>query len=263
MNRFEGKVAIVTGGARGIGAAIASRLASEGASVVVFDLNEPRSLGGVVEFVRTDVTSSNEVAAAVNAAVERFGRLDILVNNAGIGSLGETPDADEAMWDKVFAVNTKSVFLCCKHAIPAMRQTGGGAIVNIASISGLAGDYAMDAYNASKGAVINYTRNLALNCARDNIRVNALCPGLVETEMAAPAIADPVDREFWLGLIPMHRPARPEEMAGVVAFLASDDASYMTGAITVADGGITAHTGQPNPPERQRLRALRAAGGAR
>ncbi|MBW8754542.1 MAG: SDR family oxidoreductase, partial [Sphingomonadales bacterium] len=138
-----------------------------------------------------------------------------------------------------------------------MRDAGGGAIVNIASISGLAGDYAMGAYNASKAAVVNYTRSLALDCGRDGIRVNALCPGLIETEMAAAAVADPADRAFWFERIPLGRSGRPDEMAAVAAFLASDDASYMTGSIVTADGGITAHTGQPNAPDRIRQRKLR------
>lgn len=147
----------------------------------------------------------------------------------------------------------------CKAVIPVMREGGGGAIVNIASISGLFGDYAMGAYNASKGAVVNYTRSLALDCARDGIRVNALCPGLIETDMARAAVTDPLDREFWFERIPLGRAGKPEEMAGVVAFLVSDDASYVTGSIIAADGGITAHTGQPNAPLRQRLRAARAS----
>ncbi len=259
MQRFQGKVAIVTGGGRGIGAAIVTRLLADGAQVLVADLSQPASLSAGAEFVKADVTRSSEAAAVVEAAVKRWGRLDFLVNNAGVGAVGETPDLAEEAWDRVFAVNTKAVYLCCKAAIPAIGRTGGGAIVNIASISGLFGDYAMDAYNASKGAVINYTRNLALNCAADGIRVNALCPGLIETEMAAAAIADPVDREFWMERIPLGRPGRPEEMAGVATFLLSDDASYVTGAIFTADGGITAHSGQPNVRQRQRLRAARLA----
>lgn len=257
MGRFEGKVALVTGGARGIGGAIVARLTSEGARAVVADLNPPRESSDAIVFVQTDVTRGDQAAAAVQTAIDRWGRLDILVNNAGVGSLGESADLDEAVWDDVFAVNTRGVFLMCKHAIPAMRQTGGGAIVNIASISGLLADYAMDAYNASKAAVVNYTRSLALNGARDGIRVNAVCPGLVATDMATAAIADADDRAFWFDRIPLGRAARPDEMASVVAFLASDDASYMTGAIVAADGGITAHTGQPNFPARRRLRVSR------
>lgn len=257
MGRLAGKVALVTGGARGIGAACAQRLASEGAMVMVADLHAPDSES--VAYVRTDVTVAGDVEAAVAEVVARWGRLDILVNNAGVGALAETPGMDEDEWDRVFAVNTRAVFLFCKAAIPVMREGGvaGRAIVNVASISGLSGDYAMGAYNASKGAVVNYTRSLALDCARDGIRVNALCPGLVDTVMARAAVADPVDRDFWFERIPLGRAAQPEEMASVVAFLASDDASYVTGSIITADGGMTAHTGQPNAPMRQRLRAER------
>ena len=157
-------------------------------------------------------------------------------------------------------MNVRAIYLFCHEVIPVMAGQGGGAIVNTASISGLGGDYAMAAYNASKGAVINYTRSLALDCAVQNIRVNALCPGLIATPMATPGIADPVDRDFWFERIPLGRAGRPEEMAGVVTFLLSDDASYVTGAILPADGGATAHTGQPNFPRRREERARRNAG---
>ncbi len=258
MGRFEGKVAIVTGGANGIGAAVVERLAGEGAKVMIADMAEPAAMAGNVAFRKTDVTSQQQVAVVVEAAVEKWGRLDILVNNAGMGHLGFTSTMEQADWEKVFAVNTTAVFLCCKAAIPHM-QARGGAIINIASISGLGGDYAMPAYNASKGAVVNYTRSLAMECAQYGIRVNAVCPGLVQTAMSEAAIARQEDRDYWFGLIPMGRAAQPSEMAGVVAFLASDDASYMTGVNVPVDGGVTAHTGQPNFPERQRLRALKAA----
>ncbi|MBV1686159.1 SDR family oxidoreductase [Novosphingobium sp. G106] len=257
MARFDGKVAIVTGGARGIGAAIVARLASEGAKVMIADVNAPAETGEHVAFLKTDATVAADVQAVVAATLDRWGRLDILVNNAGIGALVETPEMAEEVWDRVFAINTRAIFLFCKAAIPAIREAGGGAIVNIASISGLLGDYAMGAYNASKGAVVNYTRSLALDCGRDGIRVNALCPGLIETEMARAAVADPLDRAFWFDRIPLGRSGTPEEMAAVAAFLASDDASYLTGVILAADGGITAHSGQPNAPQRIRERTRR------
>lgn len=258
MARFDGKVALVTGGARGIGAAIVQRLASEGANVMIADLNPPAETSERVAFLKTDATVAGDVQAVVAATLARWGRLDILVNNAGIGALAETPEMAEDVWDRVFAINTRAIFLFCKAAIPAIRESGGGAIVNIASISGLAGDFAMGAYNASKGAVVNYTRSLALDCGRDGIRVNALCPGLIATDLAAGAVTDPVDAAFWFDRIPLGRAGRAEEMAAVAAFLASDDASYMTGSIVTADGGITAHTGQPNAPDRIRQRALRS-----
>ena len=166
MQRFAGKIAIVTGGAQGIGAAIAARLASRGRAVTIADLNEPADPPAGALFVRADVASAADAAKVVEATLERRGRLDVLVNNAGVGSLAETPELAEADWDRIFGVNIKGLFLCCKAAIPALRESSGN-IVNIASISGLAGDYAMAAYNASKGAVINYTRALAVDCARD------------------------------------------------------------------------------------------------
>jgi meso-butanediol dehydrogenase / (S,S)-butanediol dehydrogenase / diacetyl reductase len=256
MGRFTDKVAIVTGGASGIGAATAARLASEGAKVMIADLGEPETTSEAVRFFRTDVSSAADITALVAGTIAVWGRLDVLVNNAGVGFLADTAQTAEADWDRVFAVNTRAIYLACKAALPELRKTGG-TIVNVASISGLGGDYGMAAYNASKGAVVNYTRSLAMDCAADGIRVNALCPGLVATPMATPALADTIDRDFWLGLIPLGRPAEPREMASVIAFLASDDASYMTGSIVAADGGATAHTGQPNFPVRIAARLAR------
>lgn len=253
MSRFEGKVALVTGGSNGIGAAIAARLAGEGAKVLIADRTAPAALSEAIRYYEADATRGEDAATAVAAALEHWGRLDILVNNAGIGAYGETPDMDEALWDQVFAINIRAIFLFCRAAIPAMRENGG-AIVNIASISGMFGDFGMGAYNASKGAVVNYTRSLALECSQYGIRVNALCPGLVDTAMSAAGLERPEDRAHWMDRIPLGRPARPEEMAAVAAFLASDDASYMTGSIVTTDGGITSHTGQPNIIARRKLR---------
>ncbi|MDG2005031.1 MAG: SDR family NAD(P)-dependent oxidoreductase, partial [Novosphingobium sp.] len=172
MDRFAGKVAIVTGGSSGIGAATVARLASEGANVMIADLQEPAETSDTIRFTRTNVTVQAEIDALVAATLAAWGQIDILVNNAGTGALAATPDMEQAEWERVFAVNSTAVFLGCHAAIPHMRENGG-AIVNTASISGLFGDYSMAAYNASKGAVVNYTRALALECAPYGIRVNA------------------------------------------------------------------------------------------
>lgn len=250
--RSSGKVALVTGGSSGIGAEIVARLSRESAKVLNVDRNPPakgNEAEASVVFLRTDAARPEDVNAAVEEAVKHFGRLNFLVNNAGTGGLAEAPDQTDAEWQRIFAVNINGVMYGCRAAIPVIRSFGGGAIVNIASISGLAGDYGMGAYAASKGAVVNYTRSVAVDCARDNIRVNALCPGLIDTPMSAGI----PKREIWQEAIPIGRSAKPSEMASVVAFLLSDDTSFMTGSIVVADGGLTAYTGQPRSPNLRPL----------
>ena len=256
---LAGRVAIVTGGTSGIGAATARELIAHGARVVIAGIEnqvgtrmaeELRGAYGsdVARFVEADVTDASAVRGMVAATVEAYGRLDILVNKAGIGNFGETPDLAEAQWERVMAINLNAVFHACKAAIPLLRRQGKGAIVNVASVSGMAADYGFTAYAASKGGAINYTRALALDHARDGIRVNAVCPGLIATPLTASTIAMDAVREAWYDNVPLRRAGTPEEVAHLVRFLASDDASYMTGAIIPVDGGITAWTGQPNMP---------------
>lgn len=192
--RFANKVALITGGGSGIGAATARLLAREGAAVVVVDVVADHARGVAAETggiaVEADVARRADVERAVATAIAQHGRIDILFNNAGIGCVGRTPDLDPEQWERVIAIDLHAVFYACRVAIPHMPRPGG-AIINTASISGLAGDYGFSAYNAAKGAVINYTRTLAIDHAREGIRVNALCPGLIATPLTAGAAALP------------------------------------------------------------------------
>lgn len=251
-SRLADKVAIVTGGASGIGRATVERFVSEGAQVLVADLDGDgamdvaAALGDAVASMQVDVTNYAEVEAMVAHAVETFGGLDIIFNNAGISSMGRVDELDIDAWQRVIDVDLTAVFYGCKAAVPALRERGGGAIVNTASISGLFGDWGIPAYNAAKGGVMNLTRAMAADHARDNIRVNAVCPGGVETAMTDSLVQSRRAQVQYERLVPQARMGRPEEIASAVTFLASDDASYVNGHGLVVDGGVTATTGQPN-----------------
>ena len=248
--RLAGKVALVSGAASGMGQSEATIFAREGAKVVVADILEAEGKqvadeiaagGGQARFVRLDVTSEAEWDAAVTAAVGAFGKLDVLVNNAGISGTYDTDMLSSAAWDKVMAVNAKGVFLGMKAAIPLMKKAGGGAIVNISSISGFVGqDGVHMAYNASKGAVRIMTKTAAVQLAGDGIRVNSVHPGFMPPMRTSKTSADPTWRAKMLGAVPMKREGRVEEVAHAVLFLASDEASYITGTELVVDGGYLA-----------------------
>ena len=248
--RLEGKVAIISGGARGMGAAEAKLFAREGAKVIICDVLEDEGrqteaeineVGGDAVFVKLDVTSQDEWENAVNTAIERFGKLDILVNNAGIIVQSTIEDMTVESWDKVMDVNAKGVFLGTKTAIPHMKEAGGGSIVNISSISGIVGQDNVNAgYNASKGAVRIFTKAAAVQYAKENIRVNSIHPGPIATPMTAEGRADPERVALTAERTPLGRYGEPEEVANAVLFLASDEASYVTGSEIVVDGGYTA-----------------------
>jgi NAD(P)-dependent dehydrogenase (short-subunit alcohol dehydrogenase family) len=262
--RFASKVALVTGAASGIGKAVAERLAADGASVVAVDYSDDvdavvQGIDGIVHGMRVDVRRSDDIAAAVGEAVDRFGGLHILCNIAGVlqrhGPLVEVAD-DE--FDRVIDTNLRGVFLGMKHGIPVLIASGGGAVVNVASIGGLVGRVGVSTYAASKGGVIQLSKSASLEYAREGVRVNAVCPGPTKTNIGASSRRPGDDSgtaagtsemyQKTLEAIPLHRFCEPSEIAGPICFLASDDASFMTGATVVVDGGLT--VGMPGQDPR-------------
>jgi cyclopentanol dehydrogenase len=251
--RLAGKVALVTGGASGIGAATCRLFAQEGAAgLLIADINEAdgKSLqteltrqGGRATFRRLDVTQAAQWAETVDAVLARYDRLDVLVNNAGRGGPLVRPVVEhttEEGWDITFATNAKGPFLGMKHAIPAMRRSGGGSIINVVSVYAMVGDDFGTAYIASKGAVRALTRTAAVQYAKEGIRVNAVFPGFVETPMTRDLHAQPGVREKRTGLTLLGRLAQPEDIAWGILYLATDESAYMTGSELVIDGGVTA-----------------------
>ena len=242
--RLDGKVALITGAASGMGESEAVIFAREGAKVIVADVLEAEGkkvadgLGGAGRFVTLDVTSESAWQQAIATAVSTLGKLDILVNNAGISGTFDPDTLSTSAWDRLMDVNAKGVFLGMKHAIPPMEKAGGGAIVNISSVSGFVGQYGIHmAYNASKGAVRLMTKSAAVQYARSGIRVNSVHPGVLPAMRSSKATADPAFRQKMLAGVPMRREGRVEEVAHAVLFLASDEASYITGTELVVDGG--------------------------
>ena len=245
---MAGKVALITGGASGIGRATALAFAESGARVMVSDVSEAggaetvaliEAAGGAAAFQRCDVSKAAEVKALIAATVDRFGRLDYAHNNAGVNSMTRS-EWDDEVWDWAIGINLTGVMLCMREEIPAMLANGGGAIVNTSSINGLTGNPTQPAYVASKHGVIGLTRMAALRHAKDNIRVNAICPGVIETAMTAAVAANPEIKAIMEGMTPMGRMGRPEEIASAVVWMCSDQASFMTGHPLVVDGGAIA-----------------------
>ncbi len=251
--RLANKVIIITGAAGGIGRAAALLFAEEGASVIVVDqdveggdgtVHQILEKGGTAIFLRTNLVDAKQVEDMVMKAIERFGRIDVLYNNAGVNHFARIADVEEEDWDRVMAVNVKSVFLTCKYVIPYMQKAGKGTIINTASTAAIVGLRNLSVYTASKGAVLQLTRNIALDYARDGIRANALCPGVTQTEMTEKVIVSDPDpqaaRERFNRVIPRGSMAKPEELARAALFLASDESSYILGAAIPVDGGYTA-----------------------
>lgn len=245
--RIKDKVAIITGAGSGFGEGIAKRFAAEGAKVVVADINGEGAkrvadeIGAAAVAITTDVTSKPDVAAMIALAEEKFGRLDILINNAGYTSRnGSMFDVDEDTYDRIFAVNTKAIYLAALAGVPVLRKYGGGTIVNIASIGALRPRPGLVWYNGSKGAAVNLTKGMAVELAADKIRVNAICPVLAETGLTEEFMGvddTPENRKAFLATIPLGRLGRPSDVAGAALYLCSDDAEFITGVSLEVDGG--------------------------
>lgn len=251
--RLEGQSAVITGGSMGIGKAISLLFSMEGCRVVIADVDKAKGLdtqkeiegqGGHCLFVKCDVSKADDVRDMAQEATSFCSRIHILVNNAGIWRPGKVTDLSEKTWDQVLSTNLKGVFLVSKEIIPHMQKAGGGSIINIASVAGIVGGRDASAYNASKGGVVNLTRGMALDFAKDNIRVNCLCPGLTESAQGDMVVAhyapgqDPkAAMKAWQ---PLPRVGTPQDAAKAVLYLASDESAFATGSIFVVDGGLTA-----------------------
>lgn len=251
--KLKDKVAIITGAGRGMGKAAALLFAREGASIIIAEIDENTGIktkldiikaGGKAIFIKTDVSKAQDVKNLVGKAIKEFGKLHILYNNAAVfwfGKDGYITDIDEAIWDRVLDINLRGTYLCCKYAIPEIIKSGGGSVINTSSSAGLIGIPKCDAYTATKGAVISLTRSMGVEYAPKNVRVNCIAPVAIHTEMVKESnLKDPeFDEQKFLKTTPLRRWGKPEEIARVALFLASDDSSYLVGSVIVADGGIT------------------------
>lgn len=250
MNRLNNKIAIVTGGASGIGLAIVKRFHSEGAKIIIADLNleaaqkEAESLGENVLAFETNIINSDEIKNLIDFTISKFGRLDILVNNAGIGAASKTPDTTEEIWDKILDVNLKGTFLCMKYAIPLMQENKSGSIINMTSIAALVGLPERAVYSAAKGGILSLTRAAAIDHVSEGIRINCIAPGTVDTpwiHRITNSYDDPVAaRNNMIARQPHGRLVAPEEIAAMAAYLASDESKSTIGSVMVVDGGMTA-----------------------
>lgn len=251
MSRFTGKIVVVTGAGSGIGAASAKRFADEGASVVLVGRTRDKLEKVAAQLpdhdhmvADCDVAEAEQVQALASRVEEKYGRVDVLVNNAGIIVQGRIHEIELADWKKLMSVDLDGVFHCVHYFMPALLKTRGN-VVNISSVSGLGGDWGMSVYNAAKGAITNFTRSLAMDYGTDGVRVNAICPGFTFTDLTEGVKNDQALLERFYDRIPLRRAGEPEDIADAIAFIASDDARYITGANLPVDGGLTASNGQP------------------
>lgn len=251
--KLQNKVAIVTGGGSGIGRAISVKFAIEGAKVIIADI-EGEDAAKTVEIIKeitgkdqgvaviADVTLAETADSLVETAVKKCGGLDILVNNAGISDMASVCDMEDARWREVMAINLDAHFLLCKRAIPVIKKSGGGRVINIASAMGLMAHEMAAAYSVSKAGVVQLTKQMALDYGEDNITVNAICPGIINTQMTGFMLVDDEITDFYKSVTPMRRIGLPEDVANLALFLASDDSSFISGAAIPVDGGVIAGT---------------------